>query len=265
MAEQAAAGVAPPVAPRFGMIDLALLSMTMIWGMNAVIVKATYAQIPPMALMAVRFVSAGALLLAVLWRAEGSLRLPRRDWMAFVVAGMVGTGFYQPLFLTGLALTTASTTSLIIATSPAFVALINRMLGRELLPPRGWVGIVLTFIGVALIIQGGEGVALTSQALWGDLLVLIGSFLWALYAVLAAPLMVRYTPLRVTAMTTSLGAAPLIVFGAPAVAALDWNYVDVWGWSGILYSAVFAIVVGYIIWNSGVKKIGGARTALYTN
>jgi drug/metabolite transporter (DMT)-like permease len=247
------------------MIDLALLAMTVIWGMNAVIVKATYAQIPPMAFMALRFVIAGALLLAVLWRAEHSLRLPRREWMAFIVAGMVGTGFYQPLFLTGLSMTTASTTSLIIATSPAFVALINRMLGRELLPPRGWIGIVLTFIGVALIIQGGEGVALSSQALWGDLLVLIGSFLWALYAVLAAPLMVRYTPLRVTAMTTSLGAAPLIVVGAPTVAVLDWSQVNGWGWSGLIYSAVFAIVVGYIIWNNGVKKIGGARTALYNN
>lgn len=265
MANRVAFDASSPVSTRFGMIDLALLSMTVIWGLNAVIVKATYAQIPPMAFMALRFVIAGALLLAVLWRAERSLRLPRREWMAFIAAGMVGTGFYQPLFLTGLSMTTASTTSLIIATSPAFVALINRILGRELLPPRAWIGIMLTFIGVALIIQGGEGVTLNSQALWGDLLVLIGSFLWALYAVLAAPLMASYTPLRVTAMTTSLGAAPLIVVGAPAAVALDWSQVNGWGWSGILYSAVFAIVVGYIIWNSGVKKIGGARTALYNN
>ncbi len=265
MAERVAVAGAPPVTPRFGMIDLALLSMTVIWGMNAVIVKVTYAQIPPMAFMTVRFVLAGSLLLAVLWRSEGSLRVPRHEWLAFIVAGMVGTGFYQPLFLTGLSLTSASTTSLIIATSPAFVALINRMVGREVLPLRGWIGIVLTFIGVVLIIQGGDGVALTSQALWDDLQVLIGAFLWALYAVLAAPLMVRHTPLRVTALTTSIGAAPLIIIGAPSVAVLDWNQVNAWGWSGVLYSAVFAIVVAYIIWNSGVKQICGARTALYTN
>lgn len=265
MANQIAVDSNRPVSASFGAIDLALLAMTVIWGMNAVIVKATYSQIPPLVFMSARFIIAGALLLTVLWGAERSLRVQRKDWMALIVAGMVGTGLYQPLFLSGLAMTTASTTALIIATSPAFVALINRMLGREILPLRGWIGIALTFVGVVLIIQGGEGVALTSQALWGDLLILVGSFLWAMYAVLAAPLMARYSPLRVTALTTSIGAAPLIVIGAPAVVMLDWEQVNVWGWSGLIYSAVFAIVIGYIIWNSGVKKIGGARTALYNN
>lgn len=254
-----------PTNAHFGAIDLALLAMVVIWGMNAVIVKAIYSQIPPLIFMSVRFVIAGSLLLFVLWRTEGNLHLPRHDWKAMISAGIVGTGLYQPLFLYGLALTTASTAALIIATSPAFVALINRVMGRELLSLRGWVGIALTFVGVALIIQGGEGITITSQALWGDLLVLVGAFLWALYAVLAAPLMVRYSPLRVTALTTSIGATPLVLIGAPAALMLDWQQVNLLGWSGLVYSAVFAIVVGYIIWNNGVKKIGGSRTALYNN
>lgn len=254
-----------PTPVKFGLIDLALLAMTVIWGVNAVIVKATYVQIPPLVFMSIRFMVAGALLLAVLWSTEHSLRVARKDWLLLIAAGMVGTGFYQPLFLSGLALTTASNTSLLIATSPAFVALLNRLLGREILSARGWVGIALTFAGVVLIIEGGHGFTMAAQSLLGDLLILVGSFLWASYAVLAAPLMVRYSPLKVTALTTSIGATPLIVLGLPAVAAHDWQQVDAWGWSGLLYSAVFAIVIGYIIWNNGVKKIGGARTALYNN
>lgn len=254
-----------PAPAKFGMIDLALLAMTVIWGVNAVIVKATYVQIPPLVFMAARFMVAGALLLAVLWGAEHNFRIARKDWLLLIAAGMVGTGFYQPLFLSGLALTTASNTSLLIATSPAFVALLNRLLGREILSVRGWAGIALTFAGVVLIIESGQGFSFAAQSLLGDLLILIGSFLWASYAVLAAPLMVRYSPLKVTALTTSIGATPLILLGLPAVIAHDWQQVNVWGWSGLLYSAVFAIVIGYIIWNNGVKKIGGARTALYNN
>jgi drug/metabolite transporter (DMT)-like permease len=83
--------------------------------------------------------------------------------------------------------------------------------------------------------------------------------------VLAAPLMRTYSPLRVTALTTAIGALPLIFIGMPAVAALDKAAVQPSGWGGLLYSAVFAIVVAYIIWNVGVKKIGGARTSLYSN
>lgn len=254
-----------PTPVKFGLIDLALLVMTAIWGVNAVIVKTTYVQIPPLVFMATRFMVAGALLLAVLWRTEHSLRIARKDWLLLSAAGMVGVGFYQPLFLTGLALTTASNTSLLIATSPAFVALLNWLLRRERLSARGWIGVALTFAGVVLIIEGGHGFTFDDRSMLGDLLILIGSFLWASYAVLAAPLMVRYTPLRVTALTTSIGAAPLMVLGLPAVAAHDWRQVNVVGWSGLLYSAIFAIVIGYIIWNNGVKKIGGARTALYNN
>jgi drug/metabolite transporter (DMT)-like permease len=178
---------------------------------------------------------------------------------------MVGTGIYQPLFLTGLSMTTASNTSLILAASPAFVALLNRMLGRERLAVRGWIGIALAFVGIAFIVQGGGGVELGSGVFYGDLLILTGTFLWACYAVLAAPLMRTYSPLRVTALTTGIGSLPLILLGAPAVAALTPGQVQPSGWAGLLFSAIFAIVVAYIIWNSGVKKIGGARTALYNN
>ncbi len=257
--------IAPPAPVKFGAIDLALVMMTVIWGMNAVIVKLTYLQIPPMVFMAVRFVIAGSLLLVILRVTEGNLRVERRDWPKFIAAGMVGTGLYQPMFLTGLSMTSASVTVLIIATSPIFVALLNRALGREILSARGWLGIALTFAGIFLIVNASGAITLTSESFVGDLLILAGSFLWALYAVLAAPLMARYSPLRVTALTTSIGAAPLIIIGMPATLALDWSQVNLWGWSGLIYSAVFAIVVGYIIWNNGVKKIGGTRTALYNN
>lgn len=249
----------------FGAIDVALLLMTVIWGINAVVVKATYAQIPPMAFMAVRFVVAAGLLLIVAWGAERSLHVRRGDWLLMIAAAMVGTGLYQPLFLTGLSKTTASNTSLIIAASPAFVALLNRLLGRELLSGRGWLGIALAFVGIALIVEGGGGLEFGSDVFLGDLLILLGTFLWASYAVLAAPLMRTYSPLRVTALTTAIGALPLILIGLPAVAALPLGEVQASGWAGLLYSAVFAIVVAYIIWNMGVKKIGGARTALYNN
>jgi drug/metabolite transporter (DMT)-like permease len=249
----------------FGAIDIALLIMTIIWGTNAVVVKATYAQIPPMAFMTLRFVIAGSLLLAIAWVGERSLAVRRRDWLLILAVAVVGTSLYQPMFLAGLSMTTASNTSLIIAASPAFVALLNRMLGRELLSGRGWLGIALAFGGIVLIVEGGGGIEFGSSVLLGDFLILIGTFLWACYAVLAAPLMRRYTPLRVTALTTSIGAVPIILIGLPAVNALDFAQVDARGWAGILYSAVFAIVIAYIIWNMGVKKIGGSRTALYAN
>ncbi len=252
-------------ANKFGPIDAALLGMTLIWGLNSVIIKATYAQIPPLAFMSLRFMVAGALLLVIAWGTERSLFVHRRHWLLMAAAALASTGLYQPLYLNGLSLTTASNTALIIAASPAFVALLNRLLGRELISGRGWLGIGLAFAGIVLIVEGEGGVQLGSQHLLGDLMILGSTFLWACYAVVSAPLMRTYSPLRVTAVATALGALPLTLIGLPAVAALPFATVQWTGWAGLIYSAVFAIVVAYIIWNMGVQKIGGARTALYAN
>lgn len=252
-------------ANKLGAIDLALLLVAVIWGLNTVVIKATYTQIPIMAFMSLRFMLASVLLLLVAWKTEHSLFVQRRHWLLFIAAGMASTGLYQPLFLNGLSLTTASNTALIVAASPAFVALINRLLGRELLSGRGWLGIILAFGGIVLIVEGGGGLHLGSQHLLGDVLILVSTFLWACYVVMVAPLMKIYSPLRVTAVATAVGAILPTLLGLPAVMALPLDQVHWTGWAGVLYSALLAIVFSYIIWNMGVQKIGGSRTSLYAN
>jgi drug/metabolite transporter (DMT)-like permease len=145
------------------------------------------------------------------------------------------------------------------------MALINWLMGRDQLTVRGWGGIGLVFGGIALMIQSHDGFQWGAQTLQGDVLILLGTWCWSLYAFLAAPLMRRYSALRVTSVSTAAGALPLVVLGVPALAAQDWARVSAGGWSGLLYSAIFAIVIAFIIWNVGVQRIGGVRAAVYQN
>jgi drug/metabolite transporter (DMT)-like permease len=252
-------------AARFGSVDLALILMAMIWGSNFVVLKFTFLEIAPMAFMALRFMLASALILIVLAARERTLALRREDYMKVIVVGVVGTSFYQPLFINGLALTTASNSSLILASTPAFIALINRVLGRERIDRRGWLGIALAFLGIVLIVESGGGVELGSATLLGDLIILAGTICWSLYSVLSAPLLKVYSPLRVTGLSMAFGTVPLLFVGAPALLAQDWSRVHATGWAGLGYSFTLAIVLAYIIWNVGVRRIGGARTAIYNN
>jgi len=110
-------------------------------------------------------------------------------------------------FLTGLSMTTASNTSLIIAASPAFVALLNRLLGRELLAPRaGWDRAGLCGNRADRRRRRRAGVWI--KRFIGDLLILMGTFC-GLPTQSGAPLMRNYSPLRVTTLTTAIGALPL--------------------------------------------------------
>jgi drug/metabolite transporter (DMT)-like permease len=36
-------------------------------------------------------------------------------------------------------------------------------------------------------------------------------------------------------------------------------------WLGMIYSAALALGFAYVIWNTGVKIVGGTRTAIYSN
>lgn len=254
---------------RFGLTDLALIAMTFIWGSNFVVVKAALGQFHPMAFIALRFLCAAILLMAFAYVHEGRLHLRSAAWGQLTLAGLIGTTLYQPLFINGLALASASNSALILATTPAFIALMNRLLGRERLARQGWLGIALSFFGIVLIVQSSGAAAPLGRSaaapVPGDALILACTVLWSLYSVISAPLLRQSSSLSVTALSTLLGTLPLLVITAPWLMTQDWSRVHANGWLGLAYSATFAIVVAYIIWNLGIQRIGGARTATYNN
>jgi drug/metabolite transporter (DMT)-like permease len=215
--------------------------------------------------MSLRFVIAPILFALVLLFINQLSDISGRDWVYFAAAGLAGTTFYQPFFLFGLLFSDVSDAALIIATIPAFVAILNRMLGREHLALRGWLGIVIAFFGVTFSLSGNRGFGFSSEMLLGYVLLLLSNLSWASYVVLAAPLMHRHSPLRVTALSMILGAIPLVLLSAPALTTQNWGAVDWYGWGDVLFSSVFGVVVAFVIWNLAVQKIGGVHTAIYMN
>ena len=249
----------------FGLVDVTLLLVATIWGTNNVVARAAFGQFEPGAFIVLRFAIATAIMLVFLRFAESPRPIDKADWGRFLLAGLLGTALVQPLFYYGLSLSTASNTSLIKATSPIFVAIFAWFMLSERLRPRGWLGCGLALAGMALIVQEGLGFELHGRALLGDLLALAGASLWAAYMVVVGPLTKRYSALQVTAYTTLIGTIPLVVLGSPLLAWEDWGRVDAWGWSALLYSAVFGVFLAYVLWNAGIRKIGSTRTAIYQN
>lgn len=256
---------AQPARIQFGTTDLALVAMSLIWGFNFVVVKTTFLELSPFVFLALRFLFASIFFLVVVYLVQKGFHIPRRAWGKILVLGIVGTSLYQPLFMTGLSLSQASTSALILATTPAFVVFLNRIISRERFSARGWLGLLFSFTGLALIILSGADFVHDARALLGDGLVLAATVCWSFYSVLSAPLLKRYSALSVAALSTIMGTVPLLFITAPAVAAQNWSQVTTTGWLGVLYSSVFAIGIAYILWNYGVKRIGSAHTAIYNN
>ena len=264
--DPAAAPAFERTVPGASLTDLLLVLMSFIWGINYSVVKFGTSMVAPLAYNAVRITMAAvALLLGLAWtrRAWPS----RRDLITLLVLGMIGNGVYQILFIEGVARSRAGDAALVLAASPAFIAILGRALGVERISTRGVVGIALSLAGMAFVVYGREmaGEGGDTTTLLGNLLVLAGSLAWALYSVLLKPRTDHLDVVTISAFTMLGGAIVMLAVGAPAMARTDWRAVGPGVWGAMLYSGLFALVLAYLFWYRGVQVLGPTRTAMYSN
>jgi drug/metabolite transporter (DMT)-like permease len=251
---------------RFTRIDALLLVMTLIWGSNFAVVKTAMREIPEYGFGALRFLIASALFIIVLQRAGGlrqtAASISPRDWRQFVLLAIVGHSIYQVLFLGGVRRTSVANSSLIFGCTPIVISLVSAYAGHERIAPVRWAGVLISFVGIYIVVSQARQDGAT---LLGDLLVVGAVATWAAYTIGSRPLLSRYSPLVVTGFTMIVGAFGYLPLGVPSLRRLDWSAVSGMAWVGMVYSAVFALVVAYLIWYTAVQRIGNSRTSLYSN
>ncbi len=257
---------APVAKQKFSVVDLMLILMSFVWGINFPIVKGALMDFSPLSFNAIRFGTSSLILLSILWLRERSFGIKKKDVGYFVLLGIIGNTAYQLFFINGIALTTASNSSLIIATTPIFIVLLSAALRVEKITSRIVQGVILSFLGIIMIILGsGKPLSFTEQSWIGDLLTIGSPICWASYTVLSKPKLKEYSPLKLTAITMAIGTLPLILISTPSLCAENWAAISVNSWLSLAFSAVFAIAIGYVAWYTGVNRIGTSRTALYEN
>jgi len=250
--------------PAFGLTDVLLFMMAVIWGINFVVVKYATHVFNPVAFTGLRVATAAIFLLAVAF-ARGNLVLPRRDVIGLLLIGMIGNGLYQLFFIHGVARTRAGNAALIVAAAPAFIALFARVRGLERVRRLTLVGIALSVLGVGLVIAGSARPSNGEVTLLGSMLVFFGVLCWSVYTILLQPYTKRIDVARLSAITMVGGAVPLLIASTPALIATDWSIVGPGGWLALFYSSVISMGVAYYFWYRGLRVLGPTRTAVYAN
>lgn len=249
----------------FSRLDVWLLVMTLIWGSNFTIIKSALGELPELGFNGLRMALASVLFLGIIARREGIAAVrgfTRADWIRILALALIGHFLYQLLFLGGVARTSVANSSLIFGCTPVTVALLSAWMGHERVSLVRWLGAGLSLTGVYLVVAGGStrGASLT-----GDLLVAAAMVSWAIYTVGSRSLLARHSALVVTGCTMAIGSALYVPLGLPSLARLDWGAVSAVAWTQLVYSAVFALVVAYLIWYTAVQRVGNSRTSIYSN
>jgi drug/metabolite transporter (DMT)-like permease len=251
---------------RLSRTDLLVLAVVVIWAGSFSVVKYGLREIGPLAFASVRFGTASCVLVIWAWVMEGKPVIRREDWPRIIIVGLTAIGVYQVFFTVGLEYTTASNSSLMLATIPAWTAIFAVSLREERIVPPQIAGLCLSFAGVALIIRGGgTGFHLNWDSVRGDALTLVAAALSGASTVLSRRLLARYSSLRMMSVSMLCGTLFMLLISAPEMVAQPWSQLS-WGtWLALAYSAVPAGGVAYVIWFKSIGEIGASRTVIYNN
>lgn len=241
-------------------IELLILSVVMIWGINYTIAKYGLVEFTAIEFTAIRMMAAAPLLLLLTFFIEKSLYVERKDIPRLIVVSFVGIVLYQTLFMETVKYTSATNASLLISISPIFTTLFAVFLKQEKFSSRKLIGSMIAFVGAALVLVAGHSLA---SSFYGNGIGMITSICWGFYPVLAGPLIKKYSALRVTAWSALVGAIPLLLLSGPHVFVMPFHITKGMTLFALLYSIFCVTVFGLVMWYIGVQKIGASHTMVY--
>jgi drug/metabolite transporter (DMT)-like permease len=246
-------------------VELMLLATVSIWSFNFTVTR--YALThgwAPLAFSSIRY-STGALLFAAFtYGSERSFRVGgRRDLLLLLSAAAFGIWLNQLSYVYAIKLTNASTVALILGITPIFAALGAFVVGLERMSRRFWLAAIVSFAGVGLVALGSSGgVALDPT---GNLLAVSTAATWAVYSIVIAPLMRRYSPFRISAIVLLVGCVPLVITALRQLRDQDFGALGFLPWAAIVFATLGPLVVTNVLWFRSVSIVGPSRATLFAN
>jgi len=261
-----------PVTHQPGTVWLGLLVLYVVWGSTYLAIAVAVETIPPFLMAGARFSMAGAALLA--WsvlRARGAFQWPsRREWLDSAIVGGLLLGGGMGFVAWGEQTIPSGITALLIATMPVWITIFGRVFLGQRLPGLALVGILIGFLGVAVLV--GPTALGTSGALdpAGLIVVLLSPVSWGLGSLYASH---RATlpgqPLVATAAQMLTGAAVLgimaLLTGEPA--RLDIGAISTASLAAFLYLAIVGSLLAFTVfgWMLRVAPLPLVTTYAYVN
>lgn len=240
---------------------------TLFWAGAFIAGKIGVEEFPPFSLAFFRFLVSTAIIFPIMIKYEKKdWRLKKSDFLNIIPLGMIGMFGYHALFFTALKYTTAINSSMIGATNPMITSILASLLIGEKLEIKRLGAILLAFFGVILTITNGNIEVVRSVSFnIGDIIMLIAVICWAVYSVISKKVMPKYSPLIITSYSFLVCLAALIPFVLMERPMTYLPYVTWRGWASVVYMAVFASVIGYLVQQVSIKAIGPSKTMSFIN
>jgi drug/metabolite transporter (DMT)-like permease len=244
---------------------LMVIASTFFWGSNFNAGHAIAGDVAPLTAAADRFgVAVILFLLLRLVQGKAESQLQWKDGLALIPLGIIGVFGFNYAFFTALHTTSALNSALIMALSPMLSLVFSAWLLNTRIKAYQYFGIALAFIGVSLVITGGNFGLLHIAV--GDAWMLGACTVWSLYSVGAKKFAAHIPSLQLARWTVSVGAIALII----AACLLEQPFTSIpqlslETHSILFYMSICGTVLAYIFWLRGVHFLGPDKSAIAFN
>ena len=248
-----------------GKLIVAFAALYIIWGSTYLAIRYAVETMPPFLMAGTRFLVGGAIMYAVA-RSTGERTMGRRGWKSAIVLGLLllvgGNG--------GVVWAEQSTPSgvaaVLVATTPMWIAILDWIRpGGKRPPALATVGILIGFLGTALLIQSGRAessgpINLIAAA------VLVGAALsWSGGTVYGRRVQIATSTTMTTGMQMLCGGTVLMVLSG---ASGEWYGFELSAVSrpsmyALIYLIVFGGFFGFNAFNYLVRHTSSSRVATY--
>jgi drug/metabolite transporter (DMT)-like permease len=252
---------------------LSLWTVYLIWGSTYFAIAYVIESMPPLLAMGIRFLIAGILLALIISLRQGpsELKIPRAELRSSLLMGFLLLGFGIGTVSIAQAYVPSGIVALIIAALPLWIA-IFRTISGERLAKVSWLGLVIGFAGVALLLKPGSITPVSeienSKLFLFMLLVLLGNIGWALGTFLAPRFPLPKNTLVFTAYEMLAGGISLTLAGfVKGESISDFLDATTWSWLWFIYLIIFGSIAAYTayLWLVANAPVSLTATYAYVN
>ncbi|MFM7507348.1 MAG: DMT family transporter [Rubrivivax sp.] len=247
-----------------GWVRLLLWVVPLLWSSNYVIARVADGLVAPHALAAGRWLLAGIVLLAFVWRPLREHRaVLRREWWHLLALGFLGMYICGAWVYEAGRSTSSANMALIYAVTPMTIAAASAWALGEAISRRQWLGMALALAGLLFIITKGDpGRLLAVQFVAGDLWITACAASWTAYSVLLKRLPSALPPL--VRLVAVIGGGLVVLLPGALLEAL-LRPTPAWSWAAAGLVATAALVPGVLSYGAHSllqRELGASRTAM---
>ena len=252
---------------------ISLWTVYLIWGSTYFAIAYVIESMPPLLAMGIRFLIAGLLLASIVSLRQGpsELKIPRAELRSSLLMGFLLLGFGIGTVSIAQAYVPSGIVALIIAALPLWIAIFRTISGERLVKI-SWLGLVIGFAGVALLLKPGSITPVSeienSKLFLFMLLVLLGNIGWALGTFLAPRFPLPKNTLVFTAYEMLAGGISLTLAGfVKGESISDFLDATTWSWLWFIYLIIFGSIAAYTayLWLVANAPVSLTATYAYVN